>query len=343
MAKIVTKKVVAESQPDKNKYKGKGALDAFLNLLSLISLGWTSWAIGAIAFELIYRYTEMQSKLVNINNYSDQGIKYAIASLLVIGPVYFLAVNLLHRRYKTDELNHNSGIYRWLTYLMLLASALSIVGSLIALIASFLNGDYSLSIVLDILVVMIIALFIFGYYFYDLKRKDYKKVDQVSAIVGGVVVVVLVVAVVLGFLNVETPAKTRARLLDSRTENALSNLVMSVANDYSLNNKVPDQISNLAEWVSPGKDISVVSVTYRKINDQNFELCADFNSASASKFNVTTDMPWAGHPVGNACYNIDAAQALTRYYGTDYKGGVTTPVVTPAPVVSSTTTTSTKK
>ena len=310
MAKKVTKKVVTQAPPDKNKYKGKGALDAFLNLLSLISLGWTSWAIGAIAFELIYRYVEMQSKVANINIYSDQGIKYAIASLLVIGPVYFLAVNLLHRRYKTDELNHNSGIYRWLTYLMLLASALSIVGSLIALIASFLNGDYSLSIVLDILVIMVIALFIFGYYFYDLKRSDYKKIDRVSAIVGGVVVVAMIVAVIFGFLNVETPAKTRARLLDSRTENALSSLVMSVANDYSINKKVPNQISNLAEWVSPSKDISVVGITYRQIDNQNFELCADFNLAAATKYNVATDMPWGGHPAGHACYNFSTIGGL---------------------------------
>ena len=46
---------------NQDQYKGRGALDAFLNLFSLITLGWMSIAIGMVVFQLIDKYLGPQA------------------------------------------------------------------------------------------------------------------------------------------------------------------------------------------------------------------------------------------------------------------------------------------
>ena len=141
---------------------------------------------------------------------------------------------------------------------------------------------------------------------------------MVSVIVGIVVGIIICIAIVLGFMNVETPAKARARLLDSRTENALSNLVMSISSNYSLDKKIEGNI-NLAEWINPSKEISIEFITYRKVSDKEFELCAEFGTESLIGRPISVDdMPWAGHKSGKECYTFDAEKELAKYSKNSY-------------------------
>jgi hypothetical protein len=83
-------------------------------------------------------------------------------------------------------------------------------------------------------------------------------------------------------------------------------LMAAIASSYSLNKKVPDKIDNLAEWVSPGRDIVLESITYRRISDKDYELCVDFKTDSYYQSYGYGDMPWAGYKAGHHCYQIDA-------------------------------------
>jgi len=294
----------------KNFSKGKAAFDAFLNLLSLITLGWLAHAFGTVCFQLINK------NLGDINNYTSSSyyyggmLKYGIASLLVITPVYFLAINLLHQQYKKGELNHESGIYKWLTYLMLLISSLAIIGSLITLITSFLNGNYTLPFILKILVVIIIAAVIFGYYLYDLNRKDYSKKDFVSLVVGSVVALSAIIAIIVGFLNVDSPLEARNHLEDSKIESALNQIYYYINNDYIVEKKLKDSYDfNL---ILNNFLVSSDKISYRKISDKEYELCADFKSKSQLIGDRFT--PWFNHSAGRQCYTINAQTEYERLY-----------------------------
>ncbi|MCA9366506.1 hypothetical protein KC722_02915, partial [Candidatus Kaiserbacteria bacterium] len=71
---------------------------------------------------------------------AQEGIRYAIASLLVFFPTYLLLtrkVNVARR--------HESGLYhtltKWLVYAALLVGGLVMLGDLVAVIMAFLNGE----------------------------------------------------------------------------------------------------------------------------------------------------------------------------------------------------------
>lgn len=301
-----------------NDYKGKGALDAFLNLLLLITLGWLAWAIGAVFFQLINKYSGATA--YGTVYFSESTIKVAIAALLVISPVFFGAVNVMHQKYKKDELNHDSGIYRWLTYLMLLVSALTIIGSLIALIAGFLNGDYTTNVVMKILTVVIIAGFIFGYNFFDLKRRDYSKINRIALALGTIVGVVIVLCIITGFMNVTSPQKTRLLMADSNAQMALSSISYMVSANYSTSG-ILDEMIDPSRYVSSGINVDLTKISYRKLSATEFELCADFNLDSAdispNKYNemptVDITYPWARHQKGHQCYTINAKTEAEKY------------------------------
>jgi hypothetical protein len=121
---------------EEQTYKGKGALDAFLNLFSLITLGWMSISIGVILFHIIDKL--FGSDKVNFyTSFSQEGLKMGIASALIITPIFLIVIASLHKHYKNNTLNPQSGVYRWLTYLVLLVTALNIIGRLIQLIFQF--------------------------------------------------------------------------------------------------------------------------------------------------------------------------------------------------------------
>lgn len=315
-------------EPDKKAYRGKGALDAFLNLLSLISLGWLAQAFGTVCFQLIGKYLGDIGDAYSTQYFSEPFLKYGIAALIVITPVYFVAVNVLHAQYKKSNLNHNSGVYRWLTYLMLLVSSLTIVGSLVTLITSFLNGNYTLPFLSKVATVIVIAGFIFGYYLYDLRRQNYAKKDLVSIIVGSIVGVLIAAALVGGFMSVDSPAQARIKLEDSNTEQAMGQVAYSIANLYGGGQKLAETY-NLQELLS-GSNLPTKKISYRRVSETEFELCADFNAKASNLYYSDKSYPWFNHEAGHQCYTINAKTEAEKYFKLNQPLPAETPATAPA-------------
>lgn len=307
------------AQTTQKVHKGRGALDAFLNLLSLITVVWLAYSVGAVVFQLINKYLGNLEPAFGSFNINYVALKVGLASLIVVAPVYFGVLNVLHRKYKADELDHTSGVYRWLTYLMLLVSALTIIGSLIALISGFLNGNYTANFIAKALTVIIIAGFIFGYYFYDLKRRDYSKIDTISLIIGIIVGVIVLAAIVVGFMNVPTPETARKQLLDNQKTQALSNMYSYVIDTYRSGNQLKAEL-DMAQLVSLAAPGTYNDVTYRKIDGTNFELCAVFQAKAEPSYNqyytapYSASTPWVNHDAGKQCYSFDAIKEISKMY-----------------------------
>jgi hypothetical protein len=292
--------------------KGKGAFDAFLNLLSLITLGWLAHAFGAVCFQLINKYLGDLNSYVSSASYYGGMLKYGIASLVVITPVYFLAVNLLHRSYKKGELSHDSGIYKWLTYLMLLISSLTIIGSVIALITNFLDGNYTLPFILKMITVIAIAGIIFGYYLYDLRRNDYAKKDKVSLIAGIIVILAVVTAIIGGFLSVETPMQARIRQEDEKVTRALNEVYYFINNSYYSTQKLEETYD--FEVIFSGYDFSADNVAYRKVSEEEYELCTEFKGSGVNQLYGDKAIPWIKHEAGYQCYVINVKKEYDKNY-----------------------------
>ena len=287
---------------NQDQFKGKGALDAFLNLFSLITLGWTAIALGIIFFQIIDKFLS-PGNVAHLSRFSQQGLKFGVASALIVAPIFLLIVCSLHKKYKLGTLNPQSGVYRWLTYLILLIAGLNIIGRLIQLVFQLLDGDYTLASILKIVVVLLIAGGIFGYYWYDLKRTDYSKRSQISIIFFAVILVVVVVSIITSFFVIDSPMTAQIKKHDQQRVNDLSGLDSMINSYYRENGELPADLTaaRLVQFKDPktGEPYS-----YEVIGEGKYELCATFALAAEEdlKYPYYADRDWYYHQAGRQCF-----------------------------------------
>jgi len=292
-------------QQNQESHKGKGALDAFLNLLSIISLGWLAFAFGGTLFQIINKFFTNPAFEYS-SQFSGTALKFNLASIIIVTPVLLIAFGMLHKNYKENKLNHQSGIYRWLTYLMLLAAIGNIIGSLIALVFKLLNGEYFAGPLLKIGVVFFIALAIFGFYFYDLRRKDYSKRTQITQTSFIAIIAVAVILVVTGIIVSGSPQTARQLAFDQRRVNDLSTLRYQVEEYYRTNTKLPDDLSadQFVRFLDPE---TKQPYDYKKNGDKDFELCATFSTDATKAPNIDGYVgaeAWYYHKTGQQCFKL---------------------------------------
>lgn len=289
-----------------NQFKGKGAFDAFLNLLCLISLGWMSISLGAIFFQIINKFFAVA---ISSGSFSQSSLKFSIASAIIITPVFLVAAGWLHRNYKTGNLNSQSGIRRWLTYLMLLVSALTVIGRLVYQLFRFLDGDYTAAVILRTVTILIIAGGIFGYYFYDLLRKEYAQKSLVSILAVILAIAVASAGVIGGFFIIDSPAKARALQFDVQRENDLSNLENSINYYYQQNGLLPADLS-LPQFSGFDADPETkIPYDYKVLSAEQYELCAVFALPAASdRSNYLSGVyDIHAHGAGRQCFSRKAS------------------------------------
>lgn len=288
--------------------KSNNAKVAFLYCLSMVALGFLASGIGTAIFSLIDKLLPEVGLGYGFN--SSGALKYAISSVLVSSPLYFWLVYLLRKGLLNKDYLTDSGPRRWLTYLLLLVSSVTIVGSLVRILYSFLDGDLTARFGLKALTVLVIAGLVFGYYFYDLKN-DIKEKDLVvrSLLIVALLLTVgsLVVAVVFG----ESPKVSRAKRIDQQTINMLDRVENAVNNFYITNKRTPVDIDELINSSDSGLIMSDLEnkdnqakIEYKSEQTDKYQLCVDFELASDEK---QLEQDYVGrrwqHKQGNNCFD----------------------------------------
>lgn len=153
-------------------YRRSGsAKDAFLYLLSFVTLA--TWTIGAgsVMFTLIERWFKDP---LEQNNYSAGDVSWALANalacVLVAFPVYVFVMRYILRESENHPGKIDSPVRKWLTYLALLFTACVLVGDLIAFLTYFLRGEVTGRFVSKVGVVLVLAGGVFWYYLGFLQR-----------------------------------------------------------------------------------------------------------------------------------------------------------------------------
>lgn len=144
------------------------ARDAFLYLTLFTTLGITAWHVGSLLFTLID--IMLPDPISNGRGaWRQRELRWALSALAVAAPLFLFLTWKMNKEIESSVVARLSGIRSWLGYMTLFVAAVTIIGDLIALIYSFLNGDLTLSVALKMLVVGVIAGAIFGYYLADLR------------------------------------------------------------------------------------------------------------------------------------------------------------------------------
>lgn len=317
--------------------KHASTVEVVLNLFSFILLGIIATALGVLYFEVINNFFPDPS--VNDaygSRVSSGAVHYSIAALIIGFPMYYFSIRLWFRKFREDEGKVESLLTKWITYLVLLAASVTIVGDLIAVLFTFLQGEMSARFFLKALTILSIAAMVFGFYFLERKRVQYgqdipRKVFQSFAwgLLG-----VTVLGIILGFLAVGSPAMERKRTFDARRAEDLSNLAGCINNYAQEYKRLPRSISDLSksgnyDYCSKSSDPETnapyeydVIVSERVVGanvEAEFELCATFSLASDA--GVTSDEysyygneggKWHTHTAGRNCDSQSVVLGLVK-------------------------------
>lgn len=258
---------------------------AFLYCLSMIVLGFLASGVGTALFGLIDKLIPEVSGTY-YGGLNGGAFKYAISSIVIAGPLYYFLVYLLRKGLVNNEYSGDSEPRRWLTYFLLLVSSITIIGSLVRLLYSYLDGDLSLRFALKALVVLIIAGLVFGYYFYDLK-KEIKKKDIFIRIVFLISLLMAVASFVLSIIYGESPKIARARRVDQQIMSLLDRVESGVNMYFQKNKALPNGLEDLINQ-SDGFLIDAdfngkngnSKIDYKVEDKEKYQLCANFEIAS---------------------------------------------------------------
>lgn len=281
---------------------------SFYYILSLIALIFLGISVGLVIFTIINK--SIVDPLLD-NYYSYRGmnssLRFAISAILIAAPIYYYSVFLINRGLKKEEISFGSGVRKWLTYSIILAASLIILGVFVSIINKFLAGGLSMKFFLQALTVFLIAALVFSYYFYDIKNNNEKNTRIVKRIFFYSSLVLVIAVFTSAWFFVESPKVARERRLDDYLINNISSLKYQIDDYYYKNNTLPTELTDLKatnsfnhfdlkSLVDPATGEPIV---YNKLSDLEFELCAVFITSNLDDL----DNYQAQHDAGYYCIN----------------------------------------
>jgi Domain of unknown function (DUF5671) len=140
----------AADEPTANSVKSSPR-DVFMHLLVILMLYSAVTELLILAFDYI---NLMLPDPLERNSYSftepHDSIRFAIAALCVVFPVYLWGSRFLNRDMVANPDKRGARVRKWMIYLTLFLAGLIIVGDLVCLIYNFLGGDLTARFLLKV-------------------------------------------------------------------------------------------------------------------------------------------------------------------------------------------------
>lgn len=254
--------------------------DVFLHLFNIVTFYLS--VIGFIMLYVQYVNVLFPDKLNYYFTAVSDLVRIATSILFVAVPAYLLTTWLLGKDLVVTPEKRELKLRKWLTYFTLFISAVTIIVDLMIFVYNFLNGELSTRFVLKVVVVLLVAAAVFGYYMWELKRKEL--VSKVPKILAIILSVVALVSIVIGFFVVGTPIDQRNRRFDEQRVQELQMLQGQIVNFWTLKHNLPSDLSLLEDDISgfivPMDPASKTAYEYKITGPLTFELCATFAISS---------------------------------------------------------------
>jgi hypothetical protein len=290
--------------------KQQNAKFAFFYLLSLVALVFTSISTGMIIFQIINKTIADDLSLAP-GGFSQDALRFAISAIIIAAPIFFVMMRLINKNLLSGNLEKESGIRKWLTYFILLVSAVVMIGWFIATVGSFLNGELTTKFILKSLTSILISALIFSFYLYDIKREDVTKNNNVIRVYFYGSIAIVAIALISAFFFIDSPLKVRDQKYDQAIINKFSQIDNAVNAYYGENKKLPADLNTLLNGGSTyyvlANDLTDpttgVAFIYKVDAKDSYELCATFkmeNKSQANDKTVYTDTRWL-HDAGYQC------------------------------------------
>lgn len=249
--------------------------DFFLHLGATIALYAAAVALINLAFSIInYAYPDTLA-----GSFYADSIAWPISMLVILVPLLYLLEWLINRDIARMPEKKDLWIRKWRINLTLFLAIVLVGGDLITLINTYLNGEITVRFVYKVLAIILVAGTVGKYYFFSL-YENFKWASLVRRINMWFALVLVVAAIVGGFIIVGSPTKQRSIRFDSQRVGDLSNIQYQVINAWQRKGKLPETLAELKD-PTVGSYIPVDPETskaygYSVKGEMKFELCADF-------------------------------------------------------------------
>lgn len=222
------------------------------------------------------------------------GMRFAIASLIVLFPLFLFLTHLIRKDIQKDERKSELWVRRWALVLTIFIAGAMIAGDLITLINYFLGGELSTRFVLKVAIVLLVASGGLMHFLADLWGYWIKK-PQLARIISISVSVAIVLSIGAAFLIMGTPGQVRLHRFDDQKVSDLQSIQSRVINYWQQYSALPIALSDLNDPLSryriPADPQTGQSYVYTTQNAQSFTLCATFNSVSQNAGQTSPYMP----------------------------------------------------
>lgn len=267
--------------------------DVFLHLFNIFTFYLS--IIGFITLYIQYINALFPDPLNYYFTSIANSVRWASSVLFISVPAYISTAALLGKDIVSVPEKRDLKLRKWLLYFTLFLSAVTIIVDLMVLVYNFLNGELSIRFFLKVIVVLIVAGAVFGYYMWDLKRSNGKtNVTRILAIITSIVVLASIIS---GFFIVGTPNEQRRRRMDEQRVSDLQMIQGQIIDYWVKKGSLPQNLDSLHDNIygfnAPKDPETKVSYEYIVDDTFKFQLCANFstsNNGNDSKLNTSRVM-----------------------------------------------------
>ena len=255
-------------------------------LLAIIALVVSAVNFGIIVFQYINIYfPDILTDYYNGTSQYQMTIRQSLAFLIVVFPVYVWVSRFLRRDMEASPEKKELKVRKWLLYLTVFAAGLVMIGDLVALLNTFLDGELTTRFILKVLTIFFIAGSVFYYYFKELRSDEGgKKVWKAWGIRAfpWAIIAVVIAAIVFGFYVAGSPTSRRTERFDERRVNDLSVIQSQVINYWQNKSSLPPDLdvlrSDIMNFIIPVDPKTKQPYEYHVLSSLSFELCANFET-----------------------------------------------------------------
>lgn len=313
------------------------AKDFFLYLAGFAALYVSAISLISLLFAIINRVLPdaLNSAYYYGADFYSGPIRVAIASLIIVFPLYIAIAAYLDRYVRANPDKKELAVRKWLAYLTLFLTGAAVVTDLVVLVNTFLGGEITSRFIWKALSVLVVSGAVFWYYIYDLRKTFAPGSPRRTRLIIALACVLVFGSLVWGFVAVGSPMRARSLRFDERRVNDLTSMQWQVINFWQQKGSLPAASAELGDPIS-GYSIPVDPETnkayvYEKTGTRSFKLCADFSLQSAGEAGNNVARPtgmayqnenWK-HGPGTVCFDrtIDPDLYPVREKGVTVKGG----------------------
>ncbi len=249
--------------------------DFFFHVGALIALYTSVAALLNLVFSIINYYFPDQLA----GYFISRSIAWPISVLIILVPVLYILEYFLVKDIRLNPEKKNLWIRRWRIFLTLFLTGITIACTLIALINVYLSGEIGARFVWKVVAVLIVTTTVFKYYFFSINEKWKYAVSMRKGHAWFGILIVLA-AIVGGFIVVGSPAKQRALRYDQQRLSELQSIQWQVLDYWQRKEKLPVTLADLNDTISGGRPLvdpeTKQPYEYAVKTPTSFELCATF-------------------------------------------------------------------